>query len=370
MSAVWLGAWLCILAAVTRGQVVQVTPLVTFDGANGKRVVAPLTQGPNGDFYGMTGLGGSNGNGTIFKVNTNGTFTSLFSFGTLVPNGNGVGTNDTGVGPSVPLTLGPDGNFYGMTEAGGTNGNGTIFKVTTNGTISSLLSFGMLLPNGDSTNGNFGTNATGAQPITGLTPGTDGNFYGSTPYGGLAGEGTVFKATTNGTITSLYSFSTLYPGTSRLTNDDGSQIAGNLLPGPGGVFYATPSNGGIGGAGAICTVTTSGTLTDLYSFSPLIANKNAEGGDPFGLTWGSDGNLYGVNYIGGVNGDGTVYRVALATLNIQLLTGKAVVTWTNSAYGLQSAPAVTGTYTNIPGATSPYTNTIPVSQQFFRLVGN
>jgi uncharacterized repeat protein (TIGR03803 family) len=108
-------------------------------------------------------------------------------------------------------------------------------------------------------------------------------------------------------------------------------------------------------------------VTTLYSFSPLVANVNAEGGDPFGVTFGSDGNLYGVNYIGGADGDGTVYRVTLATLNIQWLSGKAVLTWTNSAYNLQSAPQVTGTYTNVPGATSPYTNKAPAAQQFFRL---
>lgn len=424
MRALFALACLWIPAGAAKGQLIQVTPLVIFDGTNGERATAPLMDGPEGNLYGVTGLGGTNSNGTIYSVNTNGSFNSLFSFGILAPNTNDVGTNYTGVGPSVPLTLGTDGNFYGMCEAGGadglgtifkittngsftalvnftgtngpnlgsgplgsgaltlgsdgnfygvtrfggtnltgstnvgtngcgtifkmtpggtfttlvnftgtngaapgagptgglvqwsdgnfygttryggTNDQGTIFRMTTNGSLTSLLSFLPLVPNGDTTNGNFGTNATGAQPISGLVPGLDGNLYGSAPYGGLGGEGIVFRFNPNGTFTNIYSFTPLVPTeSSRPTNYDGSQIAGNLTPGPGGVFYATPSNGGAHGAGTIVTITTNGALTTLYSFSSLVASENTEGGDPFGATFGSDGNLYGVNYIGGASGE-------------------------------------------------------------------
>jgi uncharacterized repeat protein (TIGR03803 family) len=490
MRALFAWAWLLIPAGAAQGQVIQVVPQVIFNGTNGAFGVAPLIDGPNGNLYGATGMGGTNSNGTIYSVNTNGSFNSLFSFDILVPDTNGVGTNYTGVGPSVPLALGTDGNLYGMCLAGGSDGNGTIFKLTTNGsltalvnftgtngtnlgasplgagglvlgkdgnfygvtryggtnvtgsvgvgtngcgtifkmtpggtfttlvnftgtngaapgagptggllqwtdgnfygttryggtndegtifkmttngTFASLLSFLPLVPNGDTTNGNFGTNATGAQPINALVPGSDGNLYGSAPIGGLGGEGTVFRFYTNGTLTNIYSFTPLVPtGTSRPTNYDGAAIAGNLAPGPGGVFYATPSNGGAHGAGTIIAITTNGTLTTLYSFSSLVANKNVEGGDPFGVTFGSDGNVYGVNYIGGADGEGSTYRVNLAALTIQLVSGKAVLTWTNSAYGLQSASAANGIYTTISGASSPYTNAFG-GQKFFRLIGN
>jgi uncharacterized repeat protein (TIGR03803 family) len=473
---------------VAGGQLVQVTPLVIFNGTNGQQASATLTAGPNGDFYGVTQLGGTNANGTVYKLNTNGTFASLFSFGPLVANALGVGTNDTGVGPSVPLTLGPDGNLYGLSRSGGTNGDGTIFKITTNGSFTTLIHFtGTSGPNPGSspvgttaltlgldgnfygttrfggtnivgsvkagtngcgtlfrltlsgafttlvnfsgtngiapgaapsgrlvqgTDGNFygttryggtndqgtlfkmttngtltslvsfeplftdtnlpvansGTNDTGAQPVASLTQTPDGTFYGTTPIGGANANGTVFKFTTSGGFIKLYTFSAVYPGSTRPTNYDGAQVSADLVPGPGGVFYTTPSNGGEFGAGTIVTITTNGTLTTLYSFSPLVANKNAEGGDPFGVTFGSDGDLYGDCFIGGANGDGSVYRVIPGRLNIQWLAGKAVLSWTNSAYALQSAPVVTGTYTNIPGATSPYTNSLPAAQQFFRLV--
>src|SRR5579863_4990969 len=125
MRAFFAWAWLWILAGVAKGQIIQVAPLVIFDGANGARGTAPLVDGPDGNLYGSTGLGGTNSNGTIYTVNTNGSFNSRFSFDNLVANTNGVGTNYTGVGPSVPLTLGTDGNLYGMCLAGGADGNGT-----------------------------------------------------------------------------------------------------------------------------------------------------------------------------------------------------------------------------------------------------
>ena len=488
-SALLPGTLLFFSISVARAQFLQAIPLVIFDGANGKMATAPLVAGPNGDLYGMTGLGGTNSNGTIFKVNTDGIFTSIFSFGILVANADGVGTNETGVGPSVPLSLGPDGDFYGMCVSGGTNGDGTIFRMTTNGSLTTLIHFtgtngthlgssplgvspltlgndgnfygvtryggtnvagspnvgadgcgtifrltlsgalttlvnfsgtngaapgagptGGLVQGSDgdlygttryggtndegtifkmTTNGaltslfsfkpqftntnlfvgNFGTNDTGAQPMTSLIQTSDGIFYGTVPLGGFYAEGAVFKFTTNLVFTTLHSFSALHPSSGRPTNYDGAQVSANLVPGPWGVFYTTPSNGGSGGAGTICTITTNGTVTTLYSFSPLVANANAEGGDPIGVTFGSDGNLYGVGYIGGANGFGTVFQAALSWLKIQWLSGNAVLVWTNSAFGLQSAPTVSGTYTNVPGATSPYTNKVPAVRQFFRLIG-
>src|ERR1035437_3107675 len=73
--------------------------------------------------------------------------------------------NTNGAAPYAALTLGTDGNFYGTTEGGGSSGKGTVFKVTTNGTLTTLVSFS-------------GTN--GAAPWAALTLGTDGNFYGTT----------------------------------------------------------------------------------------------------------------------------------------------------------------------------------------------
>src|SRR5208282_2863704 len=102
---------------------------------------------------------------------TGGAFTNLVDFDNYT----------AGINPAAGLTLGPDGNFYGTTYSGGSSGNGTVFEVTTNGTLTTLVNF-------NSTNG--------ANPRASLTLGPDGNFYGTTLNGGRSGYGTVFEATT------------------------------------------------------------------------------------------------------------------------------------------------------------------------------
>jgi uncharacterized repeat protein (TIGR03803 family) len=193
----------------------------SFNDTNGANPQASLTPGTDSNFYGTTTGGGTNGDyGTVFKVTTNGALTSLVSFN---------GTN--GSASYGVLALGGDGNFYGTTHYGGTNGGsgtptsgyGTVFKITTNGVLTSLVSFN-------------GTN--GSYPYAGLTLGSDGNFYGTTTEGGTnGGYGTVFKVTTNGAITALVSFN--------YTNGYRSWPA--LTVGNDGNFYGTTEEGGTNG---------------------------------------------------------------------------------------------------------------------------
>ena len=152
-----------------------IIPVFSFNGTNGANPYSGLIQGNDGAIYGTTFFGGTNGNGTIFKLLTNGTLTSLVSFGT---------TN--GANPQASLVQASDGFLYGVTAFGGvyTNqagvGYGTIFRITTNGAFTSLLSFG---------------NTNGATPEGGLTIGSDGNLYGTTVGGGTSSNGTVFRFT-------------------------------------------------------------------------------------------------------------------------------------------------------------------------------
>ena len=111
----------------------------------------------------LSGGGTNGGEGTVFKISTNGALTSLYSF---------TGDND-GANPHAGLVQGSDGNFYGTTDCGGTNYAGTVFRINTNGALTSLYSF---------TGGN-----DGATPLAGLVQGSDGNFYGTT-YGGQGDE--------------------------------------------------------------------------------------------------------------------------------------------------------------------------------------
>src|SRR2546422_4145123 len=105
-----------------------VTVLHSFAGSDGASPEAPLTLGPGGKYYGTTAFGGANNFGTVFSITPSGTFKSLHSF-----SGAGRGQN-----PSAGLTLGSDGALYGETYGGGTNGSGTIFKITASGTFTKL----------------------------------------------------------------------------------------------------------------------------------------------------------------------------------------------------------------------------------------
>jgi uncharacterized repeat protein (TIGR03803 family) len=251
------------------------TSLHSFtDGSDGGQPAAELVQGSDGNFYGTTEYGGTNGGaGTVFKINTNGALTSLYSF---------TGDNNGSL-PYAGLVQGNDGNFYGTTSHAG-----TVFKISTNGALTSLYSF---------TGGN-----DGGDPLAGLVQGGDGYFYGTT-YGASdtpprIDKGTVFKISTNGALTTLYSFTGL--------NDGGNPGAG-LAQGSDGNFYGTTEYGGTNDNGTVFQISTNGALTSLYSFTGLN-----DGGNPrAGLVQGGDGYFYGTTHgsYGGPN-YGTVFKIS------------------------------------------------------------
>ena len=126
--------------------------------------------GGNGSFYGTTYNGGSNALGTVFKMTPQGLLTSLLSF-----------NNANGANPQAGLVQGLDGDLYGTTKSGGTSNYGTVFQITPAGRFTSLVSF---------------ANTNGAYPVAGLIQGSDGNFYGTTASGGTNyAYGTVFRFT-------------------------------------------------------------------------------------------------------------------------------------------------------------------------------
>jgi uncharacterized repeat protein (TIGR03803 family) len=234
---------------------------------------ACLIQGSDGNFYGTTASGGSSGRGTVFKITPSGTETVVFSF----PAGSSE--------PYTGLIQGGDGNFYGTTGANGTSDDGTVFKITAGGTETVLHTFAK-------------TGTDGQIPYAGLIQGSDGNFYGTTYFGGSNGFGTVFKVTPSGTETVLYSFA---------GGSDGEHPYAGVIQGSDGNFYGTTYQGGASGYGTVFKVTPSGTETVLHSF----AGGSSDGANPeAGLTQGSDGNFYGNTYLGGAGNLGTVFELA------------------------------------------------------------
>ncbi len=239
-----------------------------------------LVQGSDGNLYGTTYSGGAHNSGTVFSVTTAGVLTTLHNFG-------GGGTD--GAFPVAGLVRGTDGNFYGTTSSGGANNDGTVFKITLTGVLTTLYSFA------------GGTD--GANPYAPLALGPDGNFYGTTLAGGIE-FGTVFQITPTGSVTPLHSFA---------GGSDGSAPYAGLVSATDGNLYGTSSGSGDESPGTIFSVTTTGTFATLYNFCQL--SGCADGQIPnAGLVQGADGNFYGTTYNGGTGGNrGTVFQFVLST---------------------------------------------------------
>ncbi len=206
--------------------------------------------------------------------------------------------NTDGGNPGDSLIQGVDGNLYGTTGGGGAYGNssGTAFKITTAGTPTTLYNFCAVRSCAD-----------GFSPAAGLTLGADGNFYGTTTYGGLS-YGTVFKLTSSGVLTTLYNFCI------QSQCSDGENPLGTLVQGVNGAFYGTTSRAPAGGT--IFEITPAGKVTSLYEV--WSQTDCADGFQPqSGVVQGRDGNFYGTATLGGAQncktlGCGTIYRISPA----------------------------------------------------------
>ena len=289
--------------------------LHAFDNTHGANPYAGLVQGTDGNLYGTTTNGGANGYGTVFRIppaaaqptaqggpNAVGTvpiitqgepFAMLHSF---------CSQSDCpdGANPYAGLVQDTNGNFYGITYYGGANREGTVFKITPSGTLTTLYSF---CSQSECTDGD--------QPHAGLVQGTDGNLYGTTYYGGAGayesecpdseGCGTVFKITPGEPPTTLYSFC------SQSGCTDGAGPYAGLVQATDGNLYGTTYYGGAsdacdGGCGTVFKISRSGLLTTLHSFD------YTDGNEPYaGLVQDTNGNFYGTTSGAGAHGYGTVF---------------------------------------------------------------
>ena len=323
------------------GTVTQVYSFCTSSCPNGANPLGALVQGADGDFYG-TAEGGGDGHcsgisgigcGTVFKVTPSGTLTLLHAF-----------TGPEGKDPYAGLVQGADGNFYGTTEHGGTGDNntciensglgcGTVFKITPDGTLTTLYNF-CSQPNC----------ADGYGPQAALVQAADGNFYGTTHWGGTAriGNGTIFRITPSGTLTTLHDFAG--------SPTDGANPIGGVIQATDGSFYGTtPSGGAHSSNGTVYRMSSNGTVTTLYSFCALTHCN--DGSNPYGtLLEATDGNLYGTTTDGGTGcnggfcGYGTVFKVSVGLgpfLRLQPQSGPVGTPVTILGTNLSGATSVT-----------------------------
>jgi len=262
------------------GTVFDMTPagalsvLFTFYGSlsgfnnTGAIPTSGLTLGTDGNFYGSANQYGAFGFGNVFVITPGGALTDLHDF---------TGGSDGGFPYSAPIE-GRDGNYYGTTSCGGdqscsnNGGNGTIYKITPSGTLTTLYTF---------------DEVHGAANYAPLILGSDGNFYG-TGWGGVGStSGVVYKITPSGSYTVLHYFCL------KMGCPDGSFPYAALVQGSDGNFYGTANNA--------FKITPTGKLTVLYSnlVQPLA-----------GLVQATDGNFYGVTYAGGTSGSGSIFSVS------------------------------------------------------------
>ena len=327
---------------------------------DGQNPETTLVQGPSGYLYGTTFYGGAGNYGTIFKITTAGRLTTIYNFCSLASCADGTQ-------PDGGLVLASNASFYGVTNTGGAYGFGTVFKITPAGKLTTLHSFNQ---------------TDGAYPETGLILATNGNLYGTTNSGGAYGTGAAFEITLSGAFTALYSlcdngalcengdgpnglmqaadgnfYGTAYDGggsfdvnecdpysgggsafqlspsgtftllVSEFCQPNGFYPNSALVQAANGNLYGATAVGGDGsntGSGTFYAMTTTGSLTSLYSF--CLQTGCADGSDPQALILAPDGNFYGTTRSGGANsGIGTVFEITptgqLTTLHTFANTG-------------------------------------------------
>ena len=261
-------------------------------GADGCYPVSPLIFDSAGNLYGTSGAEcGANSQGTIFKYNpASNTFTTLHAFCAMANCTDG-GSTKSG------LVEHSNGLFYGYTQNGGAQNDGAVFQISSAGVYSVIHSF--------CDNNSCLATEDGYSPEGSLVEGNDGNLYGVTYGGGSHGNGTVFRITTAGTLTTIYNF---------IGAPDGAGIVG-LYPGSDGNLYGATALGGDpscsnNGCGSVFSVSTSGSLLWYYDFTDKAGDANPYLGVP--PMQGNDGAVYGTTYGTQSDGVGAVYKVVIS----------------------------------------------------------
>jgi uncharacterized repeat protein (TIGR03803 family) len=371
------------------------TTLANFKGTGGMNP-GGLVQGFDGNLYGTISYDGANGAGTAFEITPRGAFTSVYAFCAL-PNCADGGT------PTPGLVQGRDGNLYGATGIGGTTGNGNVFRMTPQGAVTPLHNFctrancsdgtvatpgivqaldgafyGTTTTSGVSNATVFKFTTSGSWTVlyrfcaqgcgpdgvfpNGLIQGTDGNFYGTTSSG-LTIPATVYKITPTGTLTILHNFC----DTSACT--DGNDPFDTLVEAANGNFYGTTWRGGSDDAGTVFKITPQGSLTTLHSFTHCSSLPCADGNRPnVALIQATDGNFYGTTDQGGTYNRGTLFQITsggaekiLHSFSSAGHVGQLIQATDGNLYGMKSGSTDSGSVFKLDMGLGPFIETLPTA---------
>ncbi len=268
-------ALLLAMVLVARHSAAQDLEIMTTFASPDEAPAGRLLATADGSLYGTTLAGGKYARGSIFALRPDGvggfTYEEIFAF-----------SGHDGAAPVAGLSVGPDGRFYGSTNAGGAGGIGTFFRLDLASHLTQLSA---------------GALTAGALPSS-LTLASDGNLYGATTNGGAHNQGIVFRLDLSGSITTLHDLG---------GPDEGAFSHGGLVQGGDGRLYGTTSAGGApDNPGTVFAIDTAGNYTTLHRFS------GTDGLHPTtALTLGDDGALYGTTTSGGASNYGTVFRITL-----------------------------------------------------------
>ncbi len=244
-------------------------------GADGVIPTGGLVRDKAGNLYGTTSQGGTSNDGIVFKISPSGKETVLHTF---------TGSTTDGKYPTyTTLLMDAQGNFYGVTEEGGSADGGILYKLSKTGKLTILHSF-----KGGTTDG---CNVLG-------TPFMDaaGNFYGTTSSCGTHTLGTVWEVKKNGQERLLHSFA---GGTS-----DGEYPLAGVVKDATGNLYGNTETGGASDVGTVYRISNTGKFTLLHSFD------GTDGKYPYGsFAQNSKGTIFGSTLNGGTIGYGTVWKI-------------------------------------------------------------
>jgi uncharacterized repeat protein (TIGR03803 family) len=290
----------------------QIATLASFAGADGANPQGPVVLDSHGDLFGTTNAGGANGEGTVFEIAAGSSaITTIASFG-----------GGSGANPFASVTLDALGDIFGTTIQGGAFQDGTIFEIVAGSNrITTLASF-------DGVDGSY--------PLGPVTLDAAGDLFGAATAGGAAGTGTIYElAAGSSAIATLAS----------LAGDSGAYAQTALTPDMAGDLFGTAKGGGANNLGAVFELTNSGFVPPATPAAPIVAQENANGYSPAGLLT-----------IAGTAADGglvTLYDngVVIGTTAADLLTG---------AYSFAlSQPFADGSHSftvtaTVSGLTSPF----------------